>query len=98
MPITLVVIATGQTCCFSRFLQLPSPCTATELGRAAAKISAGSVGSPYNQLYSVSCPLVLLQHNSEDIWYRITLWQSDMARYFTLRLYFHCLYFHCLII
>ena len=39
----------------------------TQPVRAAAKISAGGVGSPLNQLY------------------------PDMARYFTLRLYFHSL-------
>ncbi len=53
--ITLVVIATDQTFQFSWFLQLPS---SSRLGRvrAAAKISAGGVGSPYNQLYAVSYP------------------------------------------
>ncbi len=50
---TLVVIATSQTCPFSRFLQPPFSGVATQPRvrvRAAAKISAGSVGSPYNQL------------------------------------------------
>ncbi len=53
--ITLVVLATSPTFQFSRvftatFLQ----CTLLNKVRAAAKISAGSVGSPYNQLYTVS--------------------------------------------
>ncbi len=56
--ITPVFIATGQTFQFSRVLQATATflwCTLlfTLLNRvrAAAKISAGGVGSPYNQLY-----------------------------------------------
>ncbi len=55
--ITLVVIATGQTFQFSGFLQLPSssvPCS--DRVRAAAQISAGGEGSPYNQLSAESYP------------------------------------------
>ncbi len=58
---------------------------------AAAKISAGGVGSPYNQFYTST------NYSSKDIscginivWNKplITHVGSDMARYFT-RLYFH---------
>ncbi len=35
--------------------------------RAAAKISAGGVGSPYNQLYAVSYPSSSTNYSSEDI-------------------------------
>ena len=42
--ITLVIIATSQTCHFSWFVQLPSSCVAWVR-------SAGCVGSPYYQLY-----------------------------------------------
>ena len=69
--ITLVVIATCQTCCFSSFLQLPSSYLPLvwllDRVRAAAKISAESVGSPYNQLYSVSYPSSSTNYSSEDI-------------------------------
>ncbi len=59
---TLVVIATSQTFQFSWFLQQPSSTGSgvAYSNRVAAKISAGGVGSPYNQLYLwVTLPLVL---------------------------------------
>ncbi len=66
--ITLVVIATGQTFQFSRvsylvfmatfqvFMATVHQCTLLNRVRAAAKISAGGVGSPYNQLYGCELP------------------------------------------
>ncbi len=55
--------------------------------------SAGGVGSPYNQLYPVNYRFSSTNYGSEDnlVWNKplITLRQSDIARYFTLRLYFH---------
>ncbi len=65
----LIPLATSQTCQFSQgFLWLPSSCVAysTQV-RAAAKMSAESVDSPYNQLTLwVTLPLVLT--SSEDIY------------------------------
>ena len=66
-----VVIAACQTFFHFRFLQQPS---SSWLGvaysnqvRAASKISAGGVGSPYNQLYTVSYPSSSTNYRSKDI-------------------------------
>ena len=61
--------------------------------KVALKISAGGVGSPYNQLYPVSYQSTCTNYScTEDTWCEINhllhSW-SDMARYFTVRLYFH---------
>ncbi len=67
--ITLVVIATSQTFQFSGFYSyLPlGVCALHNRVRAAAKISAGGGGSPYNQLYPVSYPTSSTNYGSEDI-------------------------------
>ena len=67
-PITLVVIATGQTFQFSRvFTAFSYRCTLLNRFRADNKISAGNVGSPNNQLYAVSYPTSCTNYGSEDI-------------------------------
>ncbi len=69
--ITPVVIATGQTFQFSGFTATFLWCTLlfTLLNRvkAAAKISAGGMGSPYNPNFRLWVILPLANYSSDDI-------------------------------